>query len=131
MRNRLLQVLVIVALLALIVARFLSHNSSAWISFINYICLIIALFGFLMSFSTRCKKCTTSNFIKGIIVLVIIVLVIIACFIYTGLIVISSFADDIFLLVTLLISLPSNLYLEILEPIMYNHWEKEKQHAIK
>ena len=115
MKKRPLNFFTVVALLALILIRPWVNNANSWISCLNYFGLVIAVFGFLIEFSSRRIKNKAANFIKGIFVLIITVMVIIGCFIVTGVIDLNVLANDEILLLTLLISLPTNYYCELLD----------------
>lgn len=118
MKNiRLFSFLTIIALITLIVIRLKSNEASVWVSCLNYIGLVIALCGFLTELSSRYKKNRTVNFIKGIVLIVIVALIVLGCFIATGLVRLNALANDEILLLTLLISLPTNYYCELLSKI--------------
>lgn len=118
MNKRTFSFLTVVALITLIFIRFMMQEASAWISCLNYFGLGIAVFGFLAEFSSRHKRNQIANFIKGILLLVLAGMVIVGCFIATGIIHLSTLANDEILLWTLLISLPTNYYCELLDKII-------------
>lgn len=130
-RTRLFSLLIIFGLLTLMYIRSKNDNASGWISCINYVGLVIAVYGFLVEFSSRYKKNKTANFIKGLLVIVIVILTIVGCFIGTGSIILSTEANDQILLWTLLISLPTNYYCELLNNIVSKTSAKENTHGTK
>lgn len=132
MKNiRLFSFLTIVALLTLIIIRLKNHEESSWISCINYIGLVIALCGFLAEFSSRYTKNRLANFIKGVILIVISILIVLGCFIVTGRIDLTPLADDEILLFTLLISLPTNYYCELLDLVISKYNNEEYSHGTR
>lgn len=118
MNKRLLNIFIIVVLVVLIFIRLIHHNASEWISCLNYTGLGIAVLGFLSEFSSRYKHNKTANFIKGILVLILTGIIAIGCFIFTGIIQLNTLANDEILLFTLLVSLPTNYYCELLGKIV-------------
>lgn len=111
-KERILEIIEVFVLCTLIVARFLiSEDNIAWISLLNYLGLFIAFASFFMmsceEFSTKKKF----NVVAGVFVVVMIILSVIAGLIFAGLIVLNTKWNDIILLVTLLVSLPTRLYI--------------------
>lgn len=131
MRNRLFSFLTVIALIALIIIRFYADDASAWISCLNYIGLVIAVCGFLIEFASRYKKNKNANFIKGVLMIVIAIMIIIGCLIATGFIELSVLTNDEIMLWTLLISLPTNYYCELLDKIVNKQPKKEHTYGTK
>lgn len=131
MKKRPLNFFTVVALLALIFIRPWVDDANSWISCLNYFGLVIAVCGFLIEFSSRHKKNKVANFVKGIFILIITVMVIIGCFIVTGIIELNVLANDEILLWTLLISLPTNYYCELLDNIINKRSKKEHTYGTK
>ena len=112
MKNNIIHIIIIVALLTLCVIRFFVEDSaqtSTWIPFVNYLGIPIAAFGLYNRVRFRC-----GNFTRGIFVIIFCILTILAVLILTNLLVLSAMVSDLILLVTLLISLPSDLYCKLL-----------------
>lgn len=118
MNNRTFSFFTVVALVTLIFIRFMMQDASVWISCLNYFGLGIAVLGFLAEFSSRYKRNRIANFIKGALILILAGMVVVGCFIATGIIQLSTLANDQILLGTLLISLPTNYYCELLDKIV-------------
>lgn len=116
----------VVALITLIIIRFTNNNPNSWISCLNYIGLVIAVFGFLFEFSSRYSGNKVANFIKGIVIIVIALLIVFGCLIVTETIKIDALANDEILLFTLLISLPTNYYCELLDKIVRKYTKKKE-----
>lgn len=131
MKERPLSFFTVIALLVLILIRVYIDDVSSWISSLNYIGLVIAAWGVLIEFSSRYKKNKTANFIKGILMLVIAMLIVLGCFIVTGVIKLSVLANDEILLWTLLISLPTNYYCELLDKLVNKQLKKEHTYGTK
>lgn len=131
MKKRPLSFFTVIALLALIIIRLLVDDANSWISFLNYFGLVIAAWGFLIEFSARYKKNNVANFIKGVLMLVIATLVVLGCLIVTGIIELSVLANDEILLWTLLISLPTNYYCELLDKLVNKQPKKEHTYGTK
>lgn len=121
--------LTIIALLALIVIRLIVNDASEWVSYINYVGLIISVFGFFSEFSSRYKKNTVANFIKGISLIIIALMIVVGCVIVTGVVKLDNRANDEILLFTLLVSLPMNYYCELLGKIVRKQSNMEDTHG--
>lgn len=131
MKKRPLSFFTVIALLALIIIRPCVEDANSWVSFLNYFGLVLAAWGFLIEFSSRYKKNKVANFIKGIWILIIAILVIVGCLIVTEIIKLNVLANDEIMLWTLLISLPTNYYCELLEKIVNKQPKKEHTYGTK
>lgn len=131
MKKRPLSFFTVIALLTLIFIRFFVDDANGWISILNYFGLVIAVWGFLIEFSARYKKKKVADFIKGVLLLVIAILIIIGCFIITGVIKLNVLINDEVLLWTLLISLPTNYYCELLDEFINGQTIKERTYGTK
>ena len=131
MKIRMLNILTIIVLSTLLIIRFFSKDENGWISCLNYVGFVIAVCGFLFSFSSRHKKNKAANFIKGILFIIVVFLMILGCFIFTGNIALDVLINDEILLATLLISLPSNYYCELLDKFVIKQSEKENKNGIR
>lgn len=134
MKKRLFSLLTVIALISLIVIRLFVREANGWISYLNYIGLVIAVWGFLIEFSSQYRKHKVANFIKGLLVIVIAILIILGCLITTEIIGLNTLANDEILLLTLLISLPANYYCELLGKIINysdKHHKKEYTYGAK
>lgn len=112
-----MNIVIIVVLITLMLIRLLSKENAGWITTVNFVGLVIAVYSFLVEFSSKSregknKKCF--NFCKGLLLIVIVLLAIVACFIFTGGITVSSKGEDEVLLLTLLISLPAREYSDLI-----------------
>lgn len=108
MKNNIINLIIIVALLTLFVIRFFveaSAQASIWIPFINFLGIPIAVFGLYNRVRFRCGDVT-----RGIFVIIFCIVTILAVLILTNHLTLSPKSNDLILLVTLLISLPSDLY---------------------
>lgn len=100
--------LIITALIALGFVRVVfgtSEQTAIWIPFINFLGVPIALYGV---FSRINKHCT--DVVRGVFIFFFMILIVIAVLILTGVIILSALANDLILLLTLLISLPTDYY---------------------
>ena len=131
MKKRPLNFFTAIALFTLILIRPWVDNTNSWISCLNYFGLVIAVWGFLIEFSSRHKKNKAANFIKGILILILAVMIIIGCFIFVGIIKLDVVVNDEILLWTLLISLPVNYYCELLGQIVNKQSKKEHTYGTK
>lgn len=132
MKNiRLFRFFTIIALIALILIRLHSNDASTWISCLNYIGLVIAIYGFLIEFSSRYKNNRIANFVKGVLLIIIAALVVGGCFIVTGFVELNTLVNDEILLLTLLVSLPTNYYCELLDKVVSNQPKKEHTYGTK
>lgn len=104
--------LIITALIALGIVRVVfgaSEQTAIWIPFINFLGIPIAVYGVFTRVSQRCTDIT-----RGFFVFLFMVLTVIAVLILTGVIILDALANDLILLVTLLITLPTDFYCIIL-----------------
>lgn len=104
-----------VSLLALIIARLiLPEGSYSWINTINYAGLVIAIVSLFFSMCNEYRQKKRFYSIAGFSMLFIFVLIFIGVLILTNIIVPNSKVNDLIMLLTLLISLPSRLYVELM-----------------
>ena len=106
-----------VILFALIVVRLiLPEGSYSWINAVNYAGLVIAIISLFFSISMCNEYRQRKRFypIAGLFVILIIVLIFIGILILTNIIVPNAKANDSIMLLTLLISLPSQLYVDLM-----------------
>ena len=112
MNRKISSIITIVAIITLCVVRIFfdaSPQQSIWIPFINFLGIPIAT---ISVFSQVFSKC--SNMVKGIFLIGFIILTVIAILILTGVLILSPMINDLILLITLLITLPSDLYCNFL-----------------
>lgn len=111
--NKILEIIEFVVLITLIFIRLVTkENDNIWISQLNYLGLVIAFSSF---FVTLCDKFSTEkkfSVVAGIFVVLLIPLAIIGGLILSNVITLNTKWNDIILLVTLLFSLPTRLYLD-------------------
>lgn len=105
---------VVVLLVLIIVRLFISSDENIWISTLNYVGLMLAYVSLYFEVRADCLNYKKFDFVTGIFVISIIPLTILAGVIATGLITLSTKSNDIILLITLLISLPMQLYKSII-----------------
>ena len=107
-----------VILFALIVVRLiLPEGSYSWINAVNYAGLVIAIISLISLFFSMCNEYRQRKRfypIAGIFAILIIVLIFIGILILTNIIVPNAKANDSIMLLTLLISLPSQLYVDLM-----------------
>lgn len=72
-----------------------------------------------------------ANFIKGLLMIAIAIMIIVGCLVVTGFIELSVLANDEIMLWTLLISLPTNYYCELLDKIINKQPKKEHTYGTK
>lgn len=112
MNRRISSIVIIIAIFTMCFVRVAFDSSpqqAIWIPLVNFLGIPIAVCGIYSQISSRC-----SRVIKGIFVILFGLLTIIAVLILTGAIVLSALINDLILLITLLITLPSELYCQIL-----------------
>lgn len=106
---------IIVFLLLLIFIRlFLPDGAYSWINLINYLGLLIAFVSLIFDI---CNSCNHSNKFFSLVTISIIlftILVIIGALIFTNILTPSSKTNDFIMLLTLLISLPSQFYIQLI-----------------
>lgn len=111
MKTHISSISIIVALLTLCVVRAFIDDlpqTSIWISFINFAGIPIATYGLYVRIHSYCN-----NAVKGIFVIIFCIMAIIGALILTNVAILSTKANDIILLVTLLISLPADFYCKL------------------
>lgn len=131
MKKRPLSFFLVITLWALIIIRLFVDDANGWISFLNYFGLVIATWSFLIEFSAQSQKNKATDFIKGVLILVIAVLVVFGCLIVTGVIKLCILVNDEILLLTLLISLPTNYYCELLAKLVNKQPRKEHTYGTR
>lgn len=106
---------IIVFLLLLIFIRlFLPDGAYSWINLINYSGLLIAFVSLIFDI---CNLCSHSNKFFSLVTISTIlftILVIIGALIFTNILTPSSKTNDFIMLLTLLISLPSQFYIQLI-----------------
>ena len=111
MKTHISSIAIIVSLMTLCVVRFFINDlsqTSIWVSFINYAGIPIATYGVYSRIHSYC-----SNIVKGVFVIIFCIMAIIGALVLANIIIPSTKANDIILLVTLLISLPADFYCKL------------------
>ena len=104
-----------VILIALIIARLtLPEGSYSWINTINYAGLVMAVVSLFFSMCNEYKHRKRFYSIAGFLTFFILILIVIGVLILTNIIVLNSKVNDFIMLLTLLISLPSQLYIDLM-----------------
>ena len=111
-KNRILEIIVFFVLLTLIFVRFvISEDNNTWISLLNYLGLFIAVGSLFLTLCDEFSSREKFSVIAGGFLIVLIILAIIAGLIFAGIIELNTKWNDIILLLTLLASLPTRLYI--------------------
>lgn len=115
-KTKMIELMTIVVLVTLIVTRIIletlsdgTQSTEQWIAVVNYIGLPIAVYSLYMQVAGKC-----SAFVKGLGVIVCCLLIIPGVLIFTEVLTLNSLWNDLIMLVTLLISLPTRLYCSLL-----------------
>ena len=104
-----------VILFGLIIVRLiLPDGSYSWINTVNYAGLVIAIISLFFSMCNEYRQRKRFHSIAGIFAILIIVLILIGIPILANIIVPNAKANDSIMLLTLLISLPSQLYIDLM-----------------
>ena len=119
--SRIVKVCEIVFLIVLTVCRvFTKESNTRWISLICILGVIIALMDLLYTIYTIVQQ-STAFFLKSVMVGIISALignVILLALVFTDTISLNEKWNDVFTLMTLLVSLPQKLYLDIIKKII-------------
>lgn len=114
-KYNLYRLIIVAILLALIIVRlFLPEGSYAWINVINYIGLLISIVSLFFCMCDKYGQEKKFYPIVSIFVIFLLILICIGVLILTNIIVPSAKANDFIMLLTLLISLPSQLYVDLM-----------------
>ena len=102
---------VAVAVAVLIVARLFAAEDAPWIGLINYAGLAFAVYSLADTVVSEYRGHEKVAPIRGLFILSAIPLIVVAVLIFTGGITLDTRANDLILLITLLVSLPTKFYL--------------------
>lgn len=120
-KQKILEIVEIVLLLTLIGARIaINSDENNWISLLNYIGLLIAYVSLYLDISAECARNKKFDVFTGWFVVLLGILVFIGALILSEIIVLNTKMNDIILLVTLLVSLPTRLYKSIIVELTKN-----------
>lgn len=113
-------VAIITVLIVLIIVRLLTTDTGGtkWIELINIAGLLIAIFALLNDVYLECKEYEKTPLVIGTIFFMLIIVCIIGTLgtlIFTRTITPSQRANDIIMLITLLVSLPSHFYVRLIK----------------
>lgn len=115
-KTKMIELMTIVVLMTLIVTRICleilsdgTQSTEHWISVVNYMGIPIAVYSLYMQVAGNCNA-----FTKGLGAIVCCLLIIPGVLIFTQVLTLNSLWNDLILLVTLLISLPTRLYCSLL-----------------
>lgn len=105
------EILEAVVIIALIAIRIFSNSEQhQWINLVNYLGLIIAVWTLFYKLADIFQGKPQANFITGLFFMVLAIGLIIGVLIFTGVFIPSIKCNDVFLLLTLLFSLPTQLF---------------------
>lgn len=110
-------VAIITVLIVLIIVRLLTTDTGGtkWIELINIAGLLIAIFALLNDVYLEYKEYEKTPLVIGTIFFMLIIVCIIGTLIFTRTITPSQRANDIIMLITLLVSLPSHFYVRLIK----------------
>ena len=110
-------VAIITVLIVLIIVRLLTTDTGGtkWIELINIAGLLIAIFALLNVVYLEFKEYEKTPLVIGTIFFMLIIVCIIGTLIFTRTITPSQRANDIIMLITLLVSLPSHFYVRLIK----------------
>lgn len=101
---------VAVAVVALIVVRLFAAEDAPWIGLINYAGLAFAVYTLADTVVSEYRGQDKVATVRGFFILSAIPLIVVAALIFTGSITLDARANDLILLITLLVSLPTRFY---------------------
>lgn len=101
---------VAVAVTVLIVVRLFAAEDAPWIGLINYTGLAFAVYTLADTVVSEYRGQDKVALIRGLFILLAIPLIVVAALIFTGSITLDARANDLILLITLLVSLPTRFY---------------------
>lgn len=108
--------IIFVALLSFVVVRIIvKGENTKWISLVNYVGFEIAIGALFNDCEKNFKSQKRMANLRGLFIILLFTATIIGALIFTSVITLDSTANDLLLLFTLLLSLPTPLYLEWLK----------------
>lgn len=113
-RNFALGAIAVILVTFIVVRLILPEGSYSWINAVNYAGLVIAIVSLFFSMCNEYRQMKRFYPIAGLFAILIIVLICIGILILTNIIVPVTKVNDSIMLLTLLISLPSQLYVDLM-----------------
>lgn len=113
-RNFALGAIAVILVTFIVVRLILPEGSYSWINAVNYAGLVIAIVSLFFSMCNEYRQMKRFYPIAGLFAILIIVLICIGILVLTNIIVPVTKANDSIMLLTLLISLPSQLYVDLM-----------------
>ena len=115
-KDKILGIAEVVFLITLGFIRVLSVSTEcAWISLVNYIGLVISISGFYIDLDFECSRNPKFTIIRGIFIIVVIIMAILLALIATSVLKLNTLANDLILLITLLVTLPAKFYKQLIK----------------
>ena len=112
MKKRIISYLILFLLFILIIIRLFTPDSQyKWISIINCIGLLSAYIMLGIKLLNKIHNVDNKRFILGVFVLILSFLLLLLGLVLTDVLLLSTKANDVMLLITLLLSLPTDVYL--------------------
>lgn len=117
--RKVFEIVEVVILSTLLFVRiFVNSEENNWINLLNFISLIVSFVSLYMNIRTECSTYKKFDIITGIFALILIALAIVLSFILSGGISLNTKCNDIILIITLLLTLPTKLYCNIIGDII-------------
>ena len=114
-KQRIIDFCEIVVIFVFVIIRIMSsYDGSVWINCLNFAGVILALYSLYADVYGEYSKYEKINIITGVFYVILVPLLVIAALIVAEILVPNTKCNDIILLVTLLISLPSRLYKDLI-----------------
>lgn len=123
MKKNVTNLIVIIVLIILIIVRAINNDDSTnldWISYINVIALFFSLISLYFMLFSKYKKKRKFVFFTGVCALFALGCIVFSVLLFVSVIRLDVKSNDIILLVTLLFSLPSDLYVNTLGKHIFN-----------
>lgn len=117
--RKVFEIVEVVILSTLLFVRIFGNSEeNNWINLLNFISLIVSFVSLYMNIRTECSTYKKFDIITGIFALILIALAIVLSFILSGGISLNTKCNDIILIITLLLTLPTKLYCNIIGDII-------------
>ena len=107
-----------VILMLLLIRIFANAENWEWVNLVNYFGFLVALWALFIRLHGVCSNNRQVNFVIGVSVVIFLVAIGIGILFLTGIILVTAKTNDVILLLTLIFSLPVQLYEEILKKML-------------
>lgn len=119
--RKVFEIVEIVVLSTLLLIRLLfDSEENNWVNLLNFASLVVAFVSLYINVRTECLQYKKFDSITGCFVLILVALMVVFSFILAGKIPLNTKCNDVILIITLLLTLPSKLYSCIIANIIKN-----------